>query len=161
MAAALVVVLGRGRGRRGGGKGKGRRGRGGGGCGGAVGGGHGAGGGVGGGCGGGVSVGGGGGGGGNCVGSGEDITTGSRSRSSESCDRGKRWASTELSRAAQSSSSTLPTSSTFAILHAGPSDQQFVMVLNPNRVPPSTTPSADATTTSTKPVVGCSSNTPG
>ncbi|QHO11770.1 uncharacterized protein DS421_15g501080 [Arachis hypogaea] len=64
------------------------------------------------------------------------MTTGSRGRSSRSRGRGRERASTESLRTVHSSPSTLTTPSTPVTSQAGPVDQQFIMVPNPNYVPP-------------------------
>ncbi|QHO11672.1 uncharacterized protein DS421_15g500170 [Arachis hypogaea] len=65
------------------------------------------------------------------------MTTGSRSRSSGSHGHGREKVSIESPRTAQSSPSTLTTPSTPVMSQAGPADQQFIMVPNPNYVPSS------------------------
>ncbi|QHO56644.1 uncharacterized protein DS421_3g75490 [Arachis hypogaea] len=88
------------------------------------------------------------------------MTTGSRSRSSGLRGHGRGQASTESPRAAQSSPSTPTTSWTIVTSQASPVDQQFIMIPNPNYVPPFAMPPADTTTMSTKSAVVDSSNAP-
>ncbi|QHO19512.1 uncharacterized protein DS421_11g329630 [Arachis hypogaea] len=67
------------------------------------------------------------------------MTTGSRGRSSGSRGRGRGRASTEFPKVAQSFPSTLTTPSTPVTSQAGPADQEFIKVSNPNYMPHSAT----------------------